>query len=117
MISTTTDLNIYYCDGLGNAEVVAHSFRELFTSRLTRGYLPIDDDEYKDLKQEVYWFVNNQSFIDIASVLQDYNLYISVNSMRNHLRKTGKLDEDTIQKLLANVQPVKNVEYEIDSNM
>lgn len=81
-------MHVYYCDGFDKPTIIANSIKELFNNKNARDYLPIDKEEFKDLKEHVYYNVRTNNFVDVVyRLLTDYSIFLNKSNMIEYLAK------------------------------
>lgn len=79
-------MNVYYCDGFDKPKIIANSLKDLFNNKNARDCLPTDKEEFKDLKEHVYYNVRNNDFVDVAyRLLTDCSIFLNKNNMIEYL--------------------------------
>lgn len=82
-------MHVYYCDGFDKPTIIANSIKELFNNKNARDYLPTDRGEFKDLKENIYYNVRNNDFVDVVyRLLTDCSIFLNKNNMVEYLTKS-----------------------------
>lgn len=96
-------MNIYFCDGMSKPTVIANSIKDLFNNKNARDYLPEETVEFKDLKEQTYYNVKNNNFVDVAyKLLTDCNIFINKSTMMEYLTKICGFTEEQAKKHFTN---------------
>ena len=81
-------MNVYYCDGMAKPTIIANSIKDLFNNKNARDYLPEETEEFKDLKENIYYNVRNNDFVDVVyRLLTDCSIFLNKSNMVEYLTK------------------------------
>lgn len=102
-LTINSKMNVYYCSGMDKPKIIANSIKDLFNSKNARDYLPIDNEEFKELKNNIYYFMRKNDIVDVDYVLSsDYNIFICKNSLIGQLIKLWGFSEERAKKSFTN---------------
>lgn len=92
-------MHVYYCDGMDKPEIIAKSLKDLFNSKNARDYLPTDKEELKDLRENIYFNIKENNFVDIAyRLFVDCNIFLNKNNMIEYLTKICGFTKEQAKK-------------------
>lgn len=109
-------MHVYYCDGMDKPEIIANSLNDLFNNKNARDYLPDETEEFKDLKENIYFDIKNNNFVDVAyRLFVDCNIFLSKNNMLEYLTKIcGFTEEQAKNHFTDYVQDTNNNKRVLD---
>lgn len=98
-----TKINVYYCNGVDKPKIIANSLYDLFNNANAKKFLPTNKEEFKDLKQSIYFYVKDKNIISIDYKLGlKYNIFICKNSLLSQLMELWGYSEEQAKKTFTN---------------
>lgn len=92
-------MNVYYCDGTDKPTIIANSIKDLFNNKNARDYLPEETEEFKDLKESIYYNVRNNDFVDVVyRLLTDCSIFLNKSNMIEYLAKICGFTKEQAKK-------------------
>lgn len=94
-------MNIYYCDGMTKPTIIATSIKDLFNN--AKDYLPSDKEEFKDLKENTYYDIRNNNWVDVIYRLStECYIFTNKNSITKYLTKVCGFNKQQAEKHFTN---------------